>query len=190
MLQDEGNALVDGHISGVDVEIAVFGLLVGIGDTSEIGDGAGTGLLVKSLDITALANLQRGGDVALEEGETSILMNFLGGLTGLSVWGDECDEHDNTSHVEKLGYFSDAADVLGSVFRAESETLVEAFTDNITIKDEGLGRITNDLVHVLLESLRECGFTSTGKTSEPVGGAGLGFMGNSGVCHFKIFRVF
>ena len=57
-------------------------------------------------------------------GETSFPVEVLGGVAVLGVRGDESDKHDDTSHVEELGDFGDAADVLSAVLSGEAETLV------------------------------------------------------------------
>lgn len=102
MLDDLSNALVEGHLTGVDVELRCFGLLVGVGDTSEVLDFTSTGLLVKSLNVTLFADFERGTDVALEEVKVGSLVGCLGKITGASVGGNEGNKDDDTSHVEKL----------------------------------------------------------------------------------------
>jgi hypothetical protein len=136
MLKNEGNRLIKSLLTSVDVEVTVWWGLVWIGDTSEVLDFTSTGLLVETLNISLFTNLKGGRDVALEEWETSGLVGCFGDVTILGVWGDESNEDDNTSHVEKLGDFHDSADVLGSVFLGETKTLVETSSDNITVEDE------------------------------------------------------
>jgi len=150
---NEGNRLVEGHFTSVDVEVTVGWGLVWVRDTSEVLDLTGTGLLVETLNISLLANLEGGGDVALEELEVASSVESLGGISVLGVWGDEGDEDDDASHVEELGDLSNSADVFLSVLLREAEALVEASTDNITIEDEALGGVTSDSVNVLLEGL-------------------------------------
>ena len=181
VLHDEGNRLVEGHLTSVDVEVTVLWLLVRVGDTSEVLDLTSTGLLVETLNITALANLKGGRDVALEELEVASLVEILSSVSVLGVWGDEGDEHDHTCHVEELGDLSDTADVLLAVLLREAKTLVETSADNITIEDEALAAIAGDSVDVLLESLGEGGLSGTGETSEPVGGTREGLVSDSGM---------
>jgi hypothetical protein len=153
VVKDEVGGLVEGLLTSVDVELAVSGSLVGVRNTSEGGNDTSTSLLVKSLNVTAFANLEGSGDVAFEELKTSCLVEVFGEVTVLGVGGNESDEHDNTSHVKELGDFGDTSDVLGAVLSGEAETLVEASADNVSIEDENLGGVTNLDVKVLLEGL-------------------------------------
>jgi len=77
-------ALLKGEGTSVDVHGWVLGGLVRGGDTSEVGDDTGTGLSIKSLDITALANFEGSADMALVELEAS---SFVGSLGEVSVLG-------------------------------------------------------------------------------------------------------
>jgi len=118
--------------------------------------------------------------VALVEVKTGGLVEVLGEVSILGVGGDEGNEHDDASHVEELGDFGDSADVLGSVVGGETKTLVKALTDDITVEDEALGGVSAHLVDVLLDGFTEGGFTGTGETSEPVGGALVGLVSSVG----------
>jgi hypothetical protein len=180
VLDHEGGGLVDGHSTGVDVEVGALGGLIGVRDTSELGDNAGASLGVESLDVTTFANLEGGGDVAFVEVKTSFFVEGLGEIAVLRVGADEGDKDDLAGHVEELGDFGNAADVLGTVLRGETEALVEASADNVAVKDEHLVGIADLLVEGLLEGLGEGGLSSAGEASEPVGGSlfnsvGFGF---------------
>jgi hypothetical protein len=85
VLNDESGGLGNSHLTGVDVEVGVSGGLVGVRDTSELGNDTSAGLGVKSLDVTAFANLEGGGDMALEESKTSLGVELLGEVTVLRV---------------------------------------------------------------------------------------------------------
>ena len=52
---------------GLDAELGVLRLLVGVGDAGELLDLAGAGLRVEALDVARLAVLERGGDEDLDE---------------------------------------------------------------------------------------------------------------------------
>jgi len=85
VLDDESGGFGNRHLTSVDVEVGVSGGLVGVRDTSELGNDTSAGLGVKSLDVTFFANLKGGGDVALEERETSLSVEILGKVTVLGV---------------------------------------------------------------------------------------------------------
>lgn len=86
MLEDEGLALVEGEGSSVDVELWVGWSLIWVRDTSEVLDDTITGLLVESLDISALADLEGSADVALVELKTSFGMDLSGEVSVFGVW--------------------------------------------------------------------------------------------------------
>jgi len=108
--------------------------------------------------------------VALEELETGSLVNLLGEVSVSGVGADESDEDDLSSEAEKLGDFSDTADVLGTVLLGETEILVETGSDDISVEEEDLAVVTDELVDLCLEGAREGGLASSGETSEPVSG--------------------
>jgi len=85
VLDDESGGFGNRHLTSVDVEVWVSGGLVGVRDTSELGNDTSAGLGVKSLDVTFFANLKGGGDVALEERETSLSVEILSKVTVLGV---------------------------------------------------------------------------------------------------------
>jgi hypothetical protein len=183
VVDDDVFASFNGDVTSVNVELTAGGFLVGIGDTSEVGDNSGTCLLVESLDITAFANFEGSGDVAFVELESGVSVEVLGEVSVLGVGADESNEDNRSGHAEKLGYFSDSSDVLGSVFSRERETLVESSSDDITIEDENFLFITESTVEVVLDVFGKSRFTGTGETSEPESSTGLGGVGGSGLNH-------
>jgi len=58
VLDDEGSGLIEGLLTGVDVELVAFGSLVGVRNTGEFWNFTSAGLLVESLDITLLADFE------------------------------------------------------------------------------------------------------------------------------------
>ena len=88
---------------GLHIEFWVGRGLVGVGDSSEVGDDTSPGLLVESLDVSLLADLEGGGDVALVEGEVGLLVDFPGEVSVLLVGGDEGHEHQLAGHGKELG---------------------------------------------------------------------------------------
>lgn len=102
VVDDDVFASFNGDVTSVNVELTAGGLLVGIGDTGEVGDNSGTCLLVESLNITAFANFERSGDVAFVELESGILVEVLGEVSVLGVGADESNEDDGSGHAEKL----------------------------------------------------------------------------------------
>lgn len=78
MVKYDGSALVEGQLTGVDVHLWVGRGLVGVRDTGEVGNDSSASLFVKSFDITAFANFERGRNVALVEFETRGLVDGSG----------------------------------------------------------------------------------------------------------------
>ena len=124
--------------ASVNVHGRVLRGLIRGGDTSEVGDGSGTSLGVKSFDITGLANFQGSADMAFVELKSSSLVSLLGKVSILTVWGNESNEYDLSSKAEEFGDLSDTTDVLSTVFGGESKILVETSSDDIAIKKENL----------------------------------------------------
>ena len=172
VVDDEGLGGHKGELTSVHVEGRVGWGLIRVRDTSEVGDDTGAGLLVESLDVTALTDLEGGADVALVELEAGSLVDLLGEVSVGGVWGDEGDEDNLTGEAEQLGDLSDTADILLAVVGREAEVLVETGSDDITVKEEDLLVVANKLVNLLLEGTGEGGLTGTRETSEPVGGTG------------------
>merc|ERR1712012_947299 len=86
VVDDEGLGGLEGQLTSVDIEGGVGWGLIGVRDPCEVGDDTGTGLLVKSLDVTTLTDLEGCTDVALVELEASLLVDLLGEVSVLGVW--------------------------------------------------------------------------------------------------------
>ena len=181
VVQDDGLALGEGELTSVDVHLGGTGGLVWVGDTGEVGDNTSASLSVKSLNVTAFANLEGGRDVALVELKTSSLVDGSGEVSISGVGGDEGDEDDLAGHAEELGDLGDTADVLGTVAGGEAKILVETRSNDISVEEEDLLAVTDHAVNLILDGGREGGLASTGETSEPVGGTGGDGVGSSGL---------
>jgi len=153
------DARIEFVFASVDGKSSIFGLIVGGGDSGEVGDLSSTGLLVQSLGIAFFAALDGSGDVGLAEFQVSIGVSRGDNVSGSLLGGDERAEDDLSSLVEKFGDFSDTADVLGTVLRRECEALVHTLTDDISIKAEDAGGVTDFLIEVLLGGLSDSRFT-------------------------------
>src|SRR5688572_7853644 len=68
VVDEREGGLVDGHLARTQHQLGGERLLVRGGDSGEFGDLAGAGLLVEALRVPAFAGLDRGADVALDEG--------------------------------------------------------------------------------------------------------------------------
>jgi len=113
-------------------------------DTSKLLDNPLTSLLIKSLRITLLRNLNRNINVDLNERKTGI---FTGGrslvkstsrVPILLVRGNERSNSDTSAISEELGDFTDTTNVLVTVILAESEILVQTETDVVTVQTVGV----------------------------------------------------
>jgi len=156
------NALVEGLVASVDVEIAVGWGLIWRTNASEVLDLTSTGLLVHTLWISLLANLKGSADMALNKLKTSSIMDSSSCVTVLGSWGNEGHKDDKASHVEELGDLTNAADVLSAILWGEAKTLVQSGTDDITIKDVDSGLVAQHFVEFLFDGLRKSGLTGAG----------------------------
>ena len=170
VLDDESLGLLEGEGTSVNVELWVSWGLIRVRDTGEVLDDTISGLLVESLNVTGLTDLEGSTDMALVELESGGGVDLSGEISVLGVWGNEGDEADLSSEGEELGDLRDSSDVLGSVFSREAKVLVESLSDDISVEDEDLSVVTNEGVNLGLEGTGESGFSSTGESSEPVGG--------------------
>jgi len=163
VVDDHLNASFEVVNSGVDDKSSSLGLIVGGAgrDSGESGNNSSTGLLVHSLGVAFFTDLDGGRDVGLTECQVGLGVSVGDNVSGSSLRSDERAEDNLSSLVEKLGDFSDTADVLGAVSRSESESLVHTLTDDISIKAEGAGGITDFLIEVLLGGLSESRFTGS-----------------------------
>jgi len=91
-----------GKNTSVDIKIGVLGGFIRIRDTSEFGDNTSASLGIKTLNITALSDLEGGGDVGFDEFKTGILVELLGNIATFLEGCDESDKDNLSSHVEEL----------------------------------------------------------------------------------------
>jgi hypothetical protein len=154
VLKDEAGGFGESLGAGVDFELRMSGCFVGVRDAGEDWNDSSASLLVKTFDVAAFANLERSTDVALEELKATLLVQVLSEVAVLRVWRDEGDEHDHARHVKQLRHLRNTADVLGAVLGGETKTLVKSSSDDITIKDENLSRVSSKTVNSLLECFR------------------------------------
>jgi len=138
--------------ASVHVKFWIFGGFVWVRNASEVLDNSISCLLVKTFNIAGFASLKGGTDVNFSKVKASFLVNLASEVSAGRVGRDECHENDLARHSEQLGYFSNAADVLSSVFIGEAQTLVKASADHITIEDKDLLVVANEGIDFSLEA--------------------------------------
>lgn len=178
LLVEVGNnvddAFLDTLLVGLDSDLGGFGGLVRGADTGEVRNLTGTGLLVETLGVTLLGDLDGDVDEDLDEGDGFLITAGRGGVdvTGdLAVsleGGDEGSEGDGRRVGKELGNFADAADVLNAVLVAEAQVLVQAETDIVAIETVGSQAQVQE---VLLQGGSNGRLARSGQTSEPEGEA-------------------
>ena len=85
VVDNHGLASIKRKRASVDVHGGVSRGFIRSRDTGEVGDNSITSLLVETLDITTLTNLEGSADVALEELEASSLVDGLGKVSVSTV---------------------------------------------------------------------------------------------------------
>lgn len=159
---------------GVDNNLGLLGGLVRGGDTGEILNLAGAGLLVQTLGVTLLGNLDGDIDINLDKGQglvtglTAVGVEVTGDLTVRPVGGDEAGDGDGAAVGKELGDLGDTADVLVAVLLAEAEVLVQAEAHIVAIQTVGRQA---QVQQVLLEGGGDGGLSGGGQTGEPDGEA-------------------
>lgn len=173
VLNDLLNSIDNGEVNVLDVHLGVGRSLVGSGDTSELLDDTLTSLLVETLGVTLLSDLNGNIDVDLDERQTGLLtgggdlVQLTGTVTVLLVGGDEGGDGDGVGVGEQLGDLTDAADVLVAVGLAEAQVLVQTETDVVTVQTVGVdAAVTDELV---LELDGNGGLAGGGETGQPDG---------------------
>lgn len=151
LLDHEVHTLIKGQLVGLNVKVWVLGSLVWVSDSSEVLDLTSSCLLVETLNISIFAHLKRSTNEAFVEGNVVFLMDFLGVVSVLGVGRDESDEADLAGEGEKLGHLRDSSNVLCSVLSSEAKVLVETSTDDISIEDEALVFVSEELVKLCFE---------------------------------------
>lgn len=165
------NSINNRQIDILNVNLGLLRSLVRSRDTSEILNDTSTSLLVQSLGVTLLSNLNGNINVHLDERQTGLLtrggdlVQSAGGVTVLLVGGDERGNGDRGGISEELSDLSDTADVLVTVSLAESEVLVQSETDVVAIEAVGVDAAVAD--ELLLELDGESGLSGGAEAGKP-----------------------
>tara|TARA_B110001450_G_C17294655_1_gene348935 strand:+ start:261 stop:560 length:300 start_codon:yes stop_codon:yes gene_type:complete len=98
------------------VQLWLCWLLIWIRDTCEILNNSCSGFFIQSFDISFLADFQRCGDVALEEGNPGVFVDFPGELSVLLIWGDKSNDAYLTTERKKFSDFRNSPDIFSTIF--------------------------------------------------------------------------
>lgn len=141
------------------------------GDTSELLNNTLTSLLVQTLGVTLLSNLNGDINIDLDERQTGLLaggsslVQLTGSVTILAVGRDERSDGDGVGVGEQLGNLGNATDVLVTVGLAESEVLVQSEADVIAVQTVGVDTAVAD--ELVLELDGEGGLAGGGESGQP-----------------------
>ena len=150
VLDDLLHGLGDGEVNILNVHLGVRRSLVGGGDTSELLDHTLTGLLVKTLRVALLRDLNGDVNVDLNERQTGLLagggdlVQLTGTVTVLLVGRDERGDGDGVGVGEQLGDLANTANVLVAISLAEAQVLVQAEADVVTVQAVGVDTTVTD----------------------------------------------
>lgn len=143
ILDDDLDGIFHTGLVTVDVDLRLQGFLIGGADTGELGDLALTSLLVQTLWIALLGDLNGNIDPDFDKGNASFtawplgLVQLTGQVTVTSVGADEAGDGDGGGVGEQLGHLGDAADVFFAVLGRETEVFVQTEADVVTIEAVG-----------------------------------------------------
>lgn len=158
----------------LDNQLCVLGGLVRRRDTSEVLDLASTCLLVQTLGVALLRNLN--GNINIDLDKRKRLVVALGALF-VELAGDEAvcpvranegSDGDGGRVGKELGDLCDAANVLVAVLFGKAQVLVQAEADIVAVEAVG-GEA--QVQKVLLEGGGDGGFSRGGQAGEPDGEA-------------------
>ena len=148
---------------GVDDDLRVLGLLIGVVDAGEALDLAGEGLFVEALHVAARALLDGGADEDLDE--RALLLDQLARLSPrLLVRGDGRADDGGAVADEPRGDPADALDVRVAILLRESETLGQARAHRVAVE------VLDDraaLVELGADEVRDRRLPGAGETREP-----------------------
>ena len=161
------DTLLDGLLVGVEVDLRVFWGLVRVVNAREVPDKSLPGLLVEALWVSLLGDGERHVDKDLDEREVSLLVELSGRVSVCPVWRDEGGQRDHARVGKELRHLRDPSDVLVSVLLAETQVLVQAETDVVTVESVALDAILQEL---LLKGARHRTLARGAQASEPQGG--------------------
>merc|ERR1712125_274826 len=124
LFHDHVHGLRDAQLVSAHVHLGVLWLLVRNVDSCEALDLVFPGLLVQSLWVSALHDVQGRIDEDFHEGQRGVHMCFARIFTVRSVGRDQTSDNDCTSLGKELGYFSNTTHVFFPVFGCEAEIFV------------------------------------------------------------------
>lgn len=129
---------------GLKDNIRVLGSLIWGAYAGEVWNLAGAGLLVETLWVALLGNLDRDVYKNLDERDGLIrrarcngCVDITSNLTVGLEWGDEGSEGDAGRVGKELCDLANSADVLDTILVAEAKILVEAKADVIAVEAVG-----------------------------------------------------
>jgi len=114
---------------GGENEVGVVRGLIRVRDTGEVLDLTSTGLLVETLGVAGLSDLEGHISEDLVKGHTHALVDLASVLTAALVRADERGDGNDTRVGEEGGDLTDTAEVLLTVSGAEAKASVEAEAD-------------------------------------------------------------
>lgn len=174
VLDNLGDALLHRVLVRVDRYLGLVRGLVRRRDTSKVLDLASPGLLVQTLGVTLLGDLNGDIDVDLDKGQgriaagAALLVQVARDLAVGLVRADEAGDGDGAAVGEQLGDLGDAANVLVAVLLGEAEVLVQAEAHVVAVEAVG-GHA--QVQEVLLQGGGDGGFARGGEACEPDGEA-------------------
>lgn len=128
------DSLLDRQLGRLDVQLRLERRLVRSRNTGELLDLTGTGLLVKALGITLLGNLNRDVNKDLDKRKLGLLVDLASKVAVGTVWRDERGDGNGCRISKELGNLANTTNVLVTVLLRESQVLVEAETNVVTVE--------------------------------------------------------
>ena len=144
------DSILNRQLIVLHVNLRVGRRLIRSGDTSELLNNTLASLLVQTLGVTLLSDLNGDIDIDLDERQTGLLtgcgnlVQLTGSVTVLPVGRDERSNGDGVGVGEQLGDLSNAADVLVAVGLAESKVLVQSEADVVAVEAVGVDAAVAD----------------------------------------------
>src|SRR5712692_4338438 len=135
VIQKENCCLLRGRGRGVNGQFRVERRFIGIVDAGEVLQLAGASFLVEPFGIALLTGLDRSIEVYLDKRQLPRNMQGPGAFPVLAVGADEARHGEDAAIGKKLGYLTDATDVLFPISCGKTQILIEAMADIVAVED-------------------------------------------------------